>query len=116
MNARLEVSDWSALDEARRTALLRRPAQRDASSLLDQARVIVDDVRLRGDDALRDHTARLDGVRLETLAVTGAEFAAAETAITATQRAALERAIDTVTRFHDLQVPAPARNGAGRRL
>jgi histidinol dehydrogenase len=109
MNGRLDILDWSALDETRRAAVLRRPAQRDASGLLERARRIVDDVRLRGDDALREYTAQLDGVRLESLAVTDAEFAAAQAALTVEQRAALERAIDTVTRFHELQAPEPIR-------
>lgn len=109
MNATLEVLDWAALDETSRTALLRRPAQKDAATLLERVRAIVDDVRERGDDALRDYTARLDGVRLESFAVTEAEFAAAEAALTAEQRAAIERAVDTVSRFHELQVLVPLR-------
>jgi len=109
MNQALQIQDWAALDEAQRDAVLRRPAQRDAAGLLDRARRIVDDVRARGDDALRDYTEKLDGVRLESFAVTAAEFAAAENALTAEQRTALERAIATVTRFHDLQTLAPLR-------
>ena len=109
MNATLEILDWAALDEARRDAVLRRPAQRDAAGLLDRARRIVDDVRARGDDALREYTEKLDGVRLESFAVSPAEFAAAERALTAEQRTALERAIATVTRFHELQTLPPLR-------
>lgn len=109
MNLPLEILDWSSLDEAQRDAVLRRPAQRDAAGLLDRARRIVEDVRARGDEALREYTEKLDGVRLESFAVTPAEFAAAETALTAEQRAALERAIGTVTRFHELQSLAPLR-------
>lgn len=109
MNLPLEILDWSSLDEARRDAVLRRPAQRDAAGLLDRTRRIVEDVRARGDEALREYTEKLDGVRLESFAVTPAEFAAAETVLTAEQRAALERAIGTVTRFHELQSLAPLR-------
>jgi histidinol dehydrogenase len=109
MSPTLEILDWASLDEARRDEVLRRPAQRDAAGLLDRARRIVDDVRTRGDAALREYTEKLDGVRLESFAVTDAEFAAAERALTAEQRAALERAIATVTRFHELQTLAPLR-------
>ncbi|HET7203886.1 MAG TPA: histidinol dehydrogenase, partial [Steroidobacteraceae bacterium] len=107
MKRPLEILDWVALDESRREALLRRPAQRDAAGLVERARRIVDDVRARGDAALREYTEKLDGVRLESFAVTEMEFAAAEGALTAEQRAALERAIDMVTRFHELQ-PLPS--------
>jgi histidinol dehydrogenase len=107
MRSPLDILDWSQLDETRRAEVLRRPAQRDAAGLLQRARQIVDDVRERGDAALREYTAQLDGVRLEQFAVTEAEFAAAESALTPVQHAALARAIDTVTRFHELQtVPA----------
>ena len=109
MNATLEILDWALLDATSRTALLRRPAQKDAAGLLARAREIVDDVRTRGDEALREYTARLDGVTLAAFAVTEAEFVAAEAALTAEQRAAIEQAIDTVTRFHALQVLAPLR-------
>jgi histidinol dehydrogenase len=109
MNRPLEILDWAELDEGRRTAVLRRPAQRDASGLLERARLIVDDVRARGDAALRAYTEQLDGVRLRSIEVTAAEFAVAEAALTTEQRAALERAIDTVTRFHELQTLAPLR-------
>ena len=109
MNATLEILDWASLDATSRTALLRRPSQKDAAGLLARTREIVDDVRTRGDEALREYTARLDGVTLDAFAVTEAEFVAAEAALTTEQRAAIERAIDTVTRFHELQVLAPLR-------
>ena len=107
MKSPLDILDWKMLDDAGRAAVLRRPAQRDAAGLLERTRLIVDDVRARGDAALRDYTERLDGVRLESFAVSEQEFADASTALSAEQRQALERAIDTVTRFHELQtVPA----------
>jgi histidinol dehydrogenase len=109
MNGALEILEWTALDEKRRDALLRRPAQRDASGLLERAGRIVADVRERGDDALREYTERLDGVRLDSFAVGPDEFAEAEAALTTEQRAALERAIATVSSFHELQALAPLR-------
>jgi histidinol dehydrogenase len=109
MKRALEIVDWLVLDAPGRAALLRRPAQRDAAGLLEQVRRIVDDVRAGGDDAVRRYTEQLDGVRLESFAVSEAEFAAAESALTTAQQTALKRAIDTVTRFHELQVLPPLR-------
>jgi len=109
MKSPLDILDWGTLDAATRDAVLRRPVQRDAAGLLEQAGSIVADVRARGDEALREYTARLDGVHLESFSVSDAEFAAAETALTPVQRAALERAIDTITRFHELQTLPPLR-------
>ena len=109
MKSPLDILDWSTLDAATRDAVLRRPVQRDAAGLLERARGIVADVRARGDDALRDYTSTLDGVLLESFSVSDTEFAAAEAALTPVQRAALERAIDTITRFHELQTLPPLR-------
>jgi histidinol dehydrogenase len=107
--ASLEILNWATLDDARRREVLRRPAQRDAAGLLERAHRIVDDVRARGDEALREYTATLDGVRLEAFAVTPAEFKTAEAALGSDQRDALQTAIDTVTRFHELQSLASLR-------
>jgi histidinol dehydrogenase len=105
----LQVLDWSSLGDEERRAVLRRPAQRDTKALLAHAASIVDDVRARGDAALREYTASLDGVRLESLAVGPAEFEVAAEALTREQVAALRRAIETVTRFHETQSLEPVR-------
>jgi len=109
VTASLTPLDWSALPDSDRAELLRRPAQRDAAGLRDKAGRIVADVRARGDAALREYTERLDGVQLKSFAVSDAEFVAAEAALTAEQHAALRRAIETVTRFHETQSLDPLR-------
>jgi histidinol dehydrogenase len=101
--------DWSSLPDLDRVELLRRPAQRDAVGLRDKAGRIVADVRARGDDALREYTERLDGVRLDSFAVSAAEFIEAEATLAPEQLAALRRAIETVTRFHETQSLEPLR-------
>jgi histidinol dehydrogenase len=107
MTTSLAILDWTSLDESERTAVLRRPAQREAASLLERAGRIVADVRSRGDTALREYTEQLDRVRLESFAVTAAEFSAAEAVLDPEQLAALRRAIETVTCFHEQQRVAP---------
>ena len=109
MNAPLAIHDWSTLDEAARAALLRRPAQRDAAGLAGRVAAIVADVHARGDAALREYTQKFDGVALESLAVTAAEFEQATAALTREQLSALRRAIETVTRFHETQSLEPVR-------
>ncbi|MBP9592826.1 MAG: histidinol dehydrogenase, partial [Steroidobacteraceae bacterium] len=109
MKAPLAILDWSTLDESQRREALRRPAQRDTDAIRARVAGIVADVRARGDAALHDYTAELDRVRLESFAVTGQEFAAAEASLTSPQLEALQRAIETVTRFHAAQVLAPLR-------
>jgi histidinol dehydrogenase len=99
--------DAAASDfEARFVALL--SAKREAAADVDQAVAeIIADVRARGDAALYDLTERFDGVRLESLSVGPAEFAAAERALPSAAHRAIETAIATVHRFHAAQMPAP---------
>jgi histidinol dehydrogenase len=109
MTGTLAIIEWASLGDAERRALLRRPAQRDAAALLARAAQIVADVRSRGDAALREYTASLDGVQLDSLAVAPAEFEEAAAAINREQLNALRRAIETVTRFHETQSLEPVR-------
>lgn len=60
-------------------------------------------VRAQGDQALLALTEKYDGIKLDTLAVTPAEFAAAEEAVPAALKEAIALAAETITRFHEAQ-------------
>ena len=105
----MRILHWKSLTTAERAAALQRPAQRDAQATAAAARRIIDAVRQGGDAALRELTERFDGVRLEQLAVSAGEFAAAESSLSIQQHAAIDRAISTVHAFHAAQVSAPLR-------
>jgi histidinol dehydrogenase len=105
----LPILNWSALSPQERRQALRRPAQEDTEALHDRVREIIRDVRARGDAALLEFTRRFDGVALQAIEVSTAEFAAAETALDAEQRHAIDRAIANVRRFHEAQIGAPLR-------
>ncbi len=105
----LPILHWSSLSSAQRHAALRRPAQKDTEALHQRVRDIIQDIRTRGDAAALDYSLRFDGVALESLEASSAEFDAAERTLTAEQRQALERAIDNVRRFHEAQRSEPIR-------
>jgi histidinol dehydrogenase len=109
MNAPLTPLEWSQLDESGRRSALRRSAVTEARELRSRVRELVQDVRARGDEALREYTRRYDGAELAELAVSDAEFAAAGATLAPAQAEAISRAIDTVTRFHQAQTGAPIR-------
>ncbi len=69
----------------------------------EQVRAIVAEVRARGDAALYEYTERFDGVRLASLEAQPEDFAAARAQLSAEHIAALQRAIDNVRRFHEVQ-------------
>lgn len=100
----LAILNWASLSATERGAALRRPAQVDADALHQRVSAIIKDVRARGDEAVLEYTRRFDGVSLQSLEVDTAEFAAAERALNAEQRTALDRAISNVRRFHEAQL------------
>ena len=112
------------LEEARRTVLRRRdvlildevpePVQEGIRRLFgpgvtpDEATAeILGDVRRRGDDALRDWTARLDGVTLEDFEVARDVWDRAQGSLPGDLTAAMELAAQRIRRFHEQQ-PLPS--------
>ena len=75
-----------------------------AAMVVDQ---IVADVRAKGDEALFHYTKLIDRVELnaDNIRVTEEEFAEAEAVCKPEVKAALERAIANVRRFHEEQMP-----------
>ncbi|WP_457097714.1 histidinol dehydrogenase [Lysobacter sp. P5_B9] len=92
--------DWNRLAGVERSSLLRRPSQQMAPETSAVVASILDAVRAGGDAALREYTARFDGVELEDFAVSAAEFADAETALSPALRSAIEEAAARIRRFH----------------
>jgi len=103
----IRIFDWSTLTAAERRAVLSRPAPESRADIAAVALDVVTAVRNQGDEALRAYTERFDKVRLDELAVSEEEFSDALLALTPKQRAAIERAIDNVHRFHFAQLPQP---------
>jgi histidinol dehydrogenase len=103
----MKILDWASLDSGGKRAALARPAQDARADILASTSEIIATVRRDGDEALRTFTERFDGVKLDALAVSKDEFAAARRALAAEDVAALERAIENVRTFHEAQMPAP---------
>jgi histidinol dehydrogenase len=103
----MRILNWSSLSAEERRDALRRPAQQDTAAVDESVRESLRSVRARGDAALLELTRRFDGVALDAIEVSTAEFAAAETALNAEQREAIDRAIANVRRFHEAQIGVP---------
>ncbi|CAN7267504.1 histidinol dehydrogenase [Pseudoxanthomonas sp. LjRoot143] len=101
------VYDWTVLDDAARDALLARPVQSVAQRTRDAVAGLLADVQARGDVALREVTARFDGVELATFEVSEEEFAAAHTAVSAELRQAMQEAADRIEAFHRAGMAQP---------
>ena len=100
---------WKKLSAARQAAALRRPAQQAQPQVAAAVRGIVAAVRRDGDAALRRLTRKFDGVALQNLRVTEAEFAAAAASLGRVDQAALRTAYLNIHTFHAAQRPADLR-------
>jgi histidinol dehydrogenase len=91
-------------------------AQTDAT-IEERVGAIVADVRERGDAALLEHTRRLDGLEVASVAeleVSPEQLQAALESITAAQRKALQFAARRVREFHERQLQACGRSWSYR--
>ncbi len=85
--------------------LLSRPAM-EVEGLYERVRTVLDDVRLRGDSALKEYEQLFDKVSLDSFAVSRAELDEAETLVPAELRKAIDCAALNISKFHRAQFPA----------
>ena len=74
------------------------------AELMSVVASIIDDVRVRGDQALIDYTARFDKVELKQLRISEAELRSSAAGADERVRRALGEAIQNVREFHERQV------------
>jgi histidinol dehydrogenase len=95
-----------SMTQAQLAAVLPR-AELDVAAAVEQVRPIVEDVRLRGDEAVREYTTRFDGVdRPAGSRVPAAALTEALASLDSTVRAALTEAARRARLVHRSQLPA----------
>jgi histidinol dehydrogenase len=77
----------------------------DVAAATETARTLIDDVRERGEEALRDQAARLDGVRPARIRIHSDEISRAVKNLSSTVRDALEESIERLTFASKAQLP-----------
>ena len=97
----IRVVRWRDLDAASRAECLLRPGGVEQKDLDEKVRGVIEAVRSRGDAALVALTEQFDGVRLDALQVTPAEFDEAEQAIAAEVMAAMREAWGRLVSWHE---------------
>jgi len=85
---------------------IKQRASGEFGKVSEQARAIMQEVRQRGDSALRDFTARFDGVQLETLEVTKEEIEEGLREASSELIEAFTFAIANIRKFHRTHVKA----------
>lgn len=84
------------------SALLSRP-HRDASELRETVKTVLDSIRERGDDAVKEFELKFDKVELASLAVSDAEMSEAEALVPEALKDALVLAHSNIEKFHASQ-------------
>lgn len=86
--------DWASL--------LTRPAF-DSTSLFETVQKVLDDVRTRGDKAVKEYTQQFDKVNLDAIEVSKEEIAEAEKLVSVNLKQAIEMARRNIWKFHSEQ-------------
>lgn len=86
--------------------VIRRPVA-DAGALQAKIRGVLDEVKTKGDSAVRELTERFDGAKVTHLALTPEEIEAGASALTPALRAAIDQARANIEAFHAPQIEEP---------
>lgn len=102
-----DIIEWNALNETERTDILRRPAVLAGDKITAVVSGIIKEVETRGDDALREFSARFDRTEVKNFRVTPEEVDAAVARLPEDFMEALRTAADNIKKFHTAQVLNP---------
>src|SRR5919108_2063776 len=100
----MRVRRLAELEAAEQQRLLQRAAA-DVQRVLPQVQAIMEGVRERGDAAVREFSARFDGVELEDLRVSAREVEAARRLVPPALLGSLRSAQANLEQFHRQQLP-----------
>lgn len=98
---RMTTSDLATITPDQRTQLLRRPVLK-SDEMIFKVKPIVDDVRIRGDAALLELTAKFDKAKL-TSTVILPPFAPESMQLETPVREAIDKAYANIRKFHEAQ-------------
>lgn len=94
---------WAETDAEMRSKIMRR-AQADIDAVCAQVLPIIEDVKARGDAALRDYAAKFEGAEVKSIAATEEEFDAAKGQLDDNLKAAIQHCVRNVQKFHQEQM------------
>ena len=95
--------DWNTCNEAQQKALLMRPAISASESITRTVSDILDNVKSRGDDALREYSAKFDKIDVSVLKVTDQEIIDASNRLGDEIKQAMAVAVKNIDTFHTAQ-------------
>ncbi len=97
------IINWNACSPEQQRELLTRPAISASDSITRTVSEILNNVKTRGDDALREYSAKFDKTEVAALKVTPAEIAAASARLSDDLKQAMAVAVQNIETFHNAQ-------------
>ncbi len=98
---------WQSLSESQQRSALERPAITEGANITAAVEKVIAKVRLEGDKALAELTAKFDGVTPASVRVSPQEIEAASGRLSEQMKQALEQAYKNISTFHQAQKPKP---------
>ena len=102
-----DVIEWDALSETEREEILRRPAVMAGDRIRTVVESILEAVRERGDEALREFSAKFDRTEVKNFKVSAEEVDAAIARLPEDFMSALKTAAANIEKFHSAEVLEP---------
>jgi histidinol dehydrogenase len=84
--------------------ILKRPLF-NVSELYQAVQAVLNGIKIRGDEALREYTQKFDGVQLDSFAVSADEINEAEKRVDSNLKDAILFASENIKKFHEMQKP-----------
>ena len=97
------IIDWNTCSDAQQRELLMRPAISASESISRTVAEILDNVKARGDDALREYSAKFDKTEVGALRVTEQEIIDASNRLGDDIKQAMAVAVKNIDTFHTAQ-------------
>lgn len=94
---------WKETDKATKARILRR-SQADIDDIVKIVTPIIEDVRLRGDEALREYAKKFEKAEVMAIKAKEEEFSAAESHLDADLKLAIQKCAGNVRKFHKEQM------------
>ena len=101
------IIDWNSCTAEQQRQLLMRPAISASESITRTVNDILDNVKARGDDALREYSAKFDKTTVNALKVSAEEIAAASERLSDELKQAMAVAVKNIETFHTAQKLPP---------
>ncbi|WP_407213226.1 histidinol dehydrogenase [Escherichia coli] len=101
------IIDWNSCTAEEQRQLLMRPAISASESITRTVNDILDNVKARGDEALREYSAKFDKTTVTALKVSAEEIAAASERLSEELKQAMAVAVKNIETFHTAQKLPP---------